>query len=178
MADANQLSSPTALWNSTATDRPIVMGHRAIRGGDVLYLGLDWLADKAVALQPDELPAAFDAAESRRHAMAERVRVQTPDPYMNAAVPAICSAADGIWEPPVYMHGGVAWHMPYLGWRGAYVGSEFGWHDRAQMHFRAFGDVQTQGAGDRPAAYSGLGMNKKQSILARKRSAYWRLGIV
>ena len=68
--------------------------------------------------------------------------VQTPDPYMNAAVPALCSAADGIWEPPVYMHGGVAWHMPYLGWRGAYVGSEFGWHDRAAMHFQAFGDVQ------------------------------------
>ena len=70
------------------------------------------------------------------------MRVQTPDPYMNAAVPALCSAADGIWEPPVYMHGGVAWHMPYLGWRGAYVGSEFGWHDRAAMHFQAFGDVQ------------------------------------
>ena len=61
---------------------------------------------------------------------------------MNAAVPAICAAADGIWEPPVYMHGGVAWHMPYLGWRGAYAASEFGWHDRAQTHFRAFGDVQ------------------------------------
>ena len=103
---------------------------------------LDWLAGRLRRLQPDELPAAFDAAESRRRAVAERVRVQTPDPYMNAAVPAICSAADGIWEPPVYMHGGVAWHMPYLGWRGAYVASEFGWHDRAQMHFRAFADVQ------------------------------------
>ena len=74
--------------------------------------------------------------------MAERVRVRTPDPYMNAAVPAICSAADGIWEPPVYMHGGVAWHAPYLGWRGAYAASEFGWHDRAQTHFRAFAAVQ------------------------------------
>ncbi len=61
---------------------------------------------------------------------------------MNAAVPAICSAADGIWEPPVYMHGGVAWHVPYLGWRGAYAASEFGWHDRAQTHFRTFAAVQ------------------------------------
>ncbi len=144
VADGNQLGSPTSLWNSQTTDRPILAAHRTMHGGDTLYLSLDWLADPAAAPSPDELPAAFAAAESRRNAVAERVRVQTPDPYMNAAVPAICSAADGIWEPPVYMHGGVAWHMPYLGWRGAYVGSEFGWHDRAQMHFRAFGDVQVK----------------------------------
>ena len=164
IADANQLGGPTALWNSTPTDRPIVVGHRAMRGGEVLHLSLDWLADNAVALEPDKVPAAFDAAESRRREIAQRVRVQTPDPYMNAAVPAICSAADGIWEPPVYMHGGVAWHMPYLGWRGAYIGSEFGWHERAQMHFRAFGDVQLK----EPA--SGQPHADPESNLARQAS--------
>ncbi|MHB8862454.1 MAG: DUF4450 domain-containing protein [Pirellulaceae bacterium] len=142
IADANQLSSPLVLWNSTPTDRPIVMGQHTLRHGEPLHLAFDWSSVEPAALEPGALPAAFDAAESRRREIAERVRVQTPDPYMNAAAAAICAAADGIWEPPVYMHGGVAWHMPYLGWRGAYVASEFGWHDRAQMHFRAFGDVQ------------------------------------
>ena len=97
-----------------------------------------------MALAPEQLPATLDATEARRAAIARRVRVTTPDPRINAAVPAICAAADGLWEPPVYMHGGVAWHMPYLGWRGAYIGSEFGWHDRAKLHFRAFAKCQIQ----------------------------------
>jgi len=63
VADANQLSSPVALWNAAATDRPIVIGRRAIHGGETLDLALDWLADSAVPRQPDQLAAAFDAAE-------------------------------------------------------------------------------------------------------------------
>ncbi len=59
------------------------------------------------------LAEGLKAAEARRKAVADRVRVVTPDPYVNAAVPAICSAADGIWDPPVYVHDGVA--HPVLG---------------------------------------------------------------
>lgn len=142
VADADRLGSPTTLWDSEGTKRPILAGRRAIQGGDELYFALDWLTIQATAPKPDELPVVFAAAEARRASVAGRVRVRTPDPDMNAAVPAICSAADGIWEPPVYMHGGVAWHAPYLGWRGAYAASEFGWHNRAQTHFRAFAAVQ------------------------------------
>ncbi len=144
VADADRLGSPTELLSSAGAERPLVTGRRRMRGGTELYMAFDWLAPQARALQPEELPAAFEAAESRRQSVAARVRVHTPDPYMNAAVPALCSAADGIWDPPVYVHGGVAWHMPYLGWRGAYVGSEFGWHDRAQLHFSTFADVQVK----------------------------------
>ena len=142
VADADSLASPAALWDSTGNQRPIWVGRRTIRGGEDLYFGFDWLTGPTAAPQPNALPAVLAAAEAQRASVAQRVRVQTPDPYLNAAVPALCSAADGIWEPPVYRHGGVAWHAPYLGWRGAYAASEFGWHDRAQTHFRTFADVQ------------------------------------
>lgn len=142
IADADRLCSPKSLWASQGGKRAMLVGRRAMRPGEPLHLALDRLAPGAAAPKPADLPEALKAAEVRRQAVAEQVRVSTPDPYMNAAAPAICSAADGIWDPPVYVHGGVAWHMPYLGWRGAYCASDFGWQDRAKTHFRAFAAVQ------------------------------------
>ena len=37
-------------------------------------------------------------AEQRRHAIAERVTVATPDPFINAAAAALNIAADGVWD--------------------------------------------------------------------------------
>lgn len=142
VADADKLGSPKTLLASQGGTRNMIVGRRAMRPGEPLYLALDRLAPPAAAPKPADLPEGLKAAETRRKAVADRVRVSTPDPYMNAAVPAICSAADGIWDPPVYVHGGVAWHMPYLGWRGAYAASDFGWPDRAKTHFRTFAAVQ------------------------------------
>lgn len=144
VVDADRLGSPKSLLESEAGKRSVVVGRRAIRAGEPLHLALDRLAAGAPLPKPADVPEEFKAAEARRKAVAEQVRVSTPDPYMNAAVPAICAAADGIWDPPVFVHGGVAWHKPYLGWRGAYAGSDFGWHDRAKTHFRAFAAVQLQ----------------------------------
>lgn len=142
VADADQLGSPKTLLASKEGKRAMIVGRRAIRPAEPLWLALDRLAPGAAAPKPADLPEGLKAAEARRKAVAEQVRASTPDLYMNAAAPAICSAADGIWDPPVYVHGGVAWHLPYLGWRGAYAGSDFGWHERARTHFRAFAAVQ------------------------------------
>ncbi len=142
VADADQMDSPVKLWKSHGSERPIVTGRRALLAGEPTDLGIQWSTANQQGWQPGDLANALALAESSRANIAERVRVETPDPYMNAAVPDLCAAADGIWDPPVYVHGGVAWHLPYLGWRGAYAGSEFGWHDRAQLHFKTFGDVQ------------------------------------
>ncbi|MFA6240213.1 MAG: DUF4450 domain-containing protein [Candidatus Hydrogenedentales bacterium] len=144
VADASAAQSPNTLWESTAQQLPLLAGRRPLKAGETLVLSLEWLAENGTALPPDQVPAALAAAEAHRAAIAERVRVTTPDPYINAAVPAICAAADGLWEPPTYAHGGVAWHMPYLGWRGAYIASEFGWNDRAKIHFRTFAKYQFQ----------------------------------
>ena len=82
------------------------------------------------------LPAIFASAESHRRALAEKVTVDTPDPFINAAVPALCVAADAIWDQSAgaYMHGAVAWRSKLLGWRGPYVADALGWHDRAASH--------------------------------------------
>jgi hypothetical protein len=156
IADADKLASPLTLWTGAPKpicQRPILAGRGSLKPGKPLDFALHWLTGNEKPLDPAGLPAAFQAAEARRARIAQQVRVHTPDPYINAAVPALCSAADGIWDPPVYVHGGVAWHAPYLGWRGAYVGSVFGWHDRSRTHFRSFARVQLkEPASGRPRA--------------------------
>ena len=144
IANADSLKSPNSLWESSAKQLPILVGRRTLKSSEPLFFGLEWLAKNGTPMEPKQLPAAMVAAEKHRADIATRVRVSTPDPHINSAVPAICAAADGLWDPPVYAHGGAAWHMPYLGWRGAYIASEFGWHDRARIHFRKFVDYQFQ----------------------------------
>ncbi len=96
----------------------------------------------AAALLPSgsypELSALFERAEQAREQLAERVQVNTPDPYINTLGGALGIAADAIWEAPSYLHGAVAWRMRLNGWRGPYVADPLGWHDRARMHFSSY----------------------------------------
>lgn len=85
------------------------------------------------ALQP-----LFDSAEAARRTLAARVRLHTPDPYLNTIGGALAIAADAIWEPPTYLHGAVAWRQRLPAWRGPYVADLLGWHDRARQHFSSY----------------------------------------
>jgi hypothetical protein len=91
----------------------------------------------AAAYPADELPARFDEAERHFAALRRRVTVDTPDPFLNAAVGALNVAADAVWDEPeqAIMHGAIAWRTRLLGWRGPYSLDALGWHDRARQHF-------------------------------------------
>ncbi|HEX9047986.1 MAG TPA: DUF4450 domain-containing protein [Verrucomicrobiae bacterium] len=91
-----------------------------------------------------ELPLLFVTAEDRRGALARRVTVSTPDPYINAAAGALTVAADALWDDAQqsFMHGAVAWRQRLLGWRGPYAGDELAWHDRTAAHFISFAREQ------------------------------------
>ena len=124
---------------------PVVIGQAALRGGEPLFLVLQQLrpggAGEGGALAPaykvEDLPKIFAAAEEHRRQLAERMVVDTPDPFINAAAAALCLAADGVWDERqgVVMHGAVAWRTRLLGWRGDYINDELGWHERARRDF-------------------------------------------
>ncbi len=84
----------------------------------------------------------FNDAEAARKKLADRIKIHTPDKYLNTLGGALSVAADAIWEEPTYMHGAVAWRMRLPGWRGAYVADPLGWHDRARIHFDAYARSQ------------------------------------
>ena len=89
-----------------------------------------------------ELELAFEQALDESARIAGRLKINSPDPYINAMGGALAMAADAIWESPSYLHGSIGWRSRLAGWRGAYTGDVLGWHDRAREHFRAYGASQ------------------------------------
>ncbi len=149
-ADATHWASPAALLASAGeqTTTPVVAGHVALTQERPTYLALELLPGRNggvnPTLQAEQLPVLFDETERYRAALANRVVVDTPDPFVDAAVAALCVAADGIWDEPqgAVMHGAVAWRSRLLGWRGPYSCDALGWHDRARRHLAWWGTRQ------------------------------------
>jgi len=141
VGDATQQESPAQLLVSAASAAPVAVGAMSVRSGEPLYFAVQKPGDKKAPLYK-ELPAAFAQAEAARAALAGRVQVSTPDPYLNTLGGALAVAADAIWEAPSYLHGSVAWRIRLNGWRGPYAADPLGWHDRASQHFRAYAQSQ------------------------------------
>lgn len=175
VADATQWNSPAALLASAGkeTALPVVVGEVAVQSGQPVYLALQQLAAgsadelavyKDVSKSPGEaaatgektsalykvsdLPKVFAVAEEHRRTIAERVVVETPDPFINAAAGALNIAADAVWDEKQqsFMHGAVAWRTRLLGWRGSYTGDALGWHERTAAHFAGFAKQQNTSA--------------------------------
>ncbi len=93
-------------------------------------------AARAPAFRPDELAQRFLDAGAHFAALRGRVRIATPDPYLNAAMGALNVAADAVWdeEQGAIMHGAIAWRTKLLGWRGPYALDALGWHERARRN--------------------------------------------
>ncbi|RYY51992.1 MAG: DUF4450 domain-containing protein, partial [Chitinophagaceae bacterium] len=137
LVNPNFQQSPLSLYNSTADSLPALAGWMPAAGNHTEYftfLKQDSLPD----LIYSSLPGVFEAAETARKKLADRIRVNTPDPYINTLGGALSMAADAIWESPSFMHGAIGWRMRLNGWRGAYTADVLGWHDRARAHFRAY----------------------------------------
>jgi len=84
----------------------------------------------------------FTDAEVARQKLASRIKINTPDKYLNTLAAALSVAEEGVWETPTYMHGAIAWRMRLNGWRGAYAADPLGKHDRARTHFDAYAKSQ------------------------------------
>jgi hypothetical protein len=146
-----------------APAEPVVVARMPLLTGKVRYLALQRIAQEAavaaeldtyrdvsagtVSAPPpdqfiprykvDQLPQVFARTREHFRALRERVWVNTPDPYVDAAVGALNVAADALWDEgqQVVMHGAIAWRARLLGWRGPYVMDALGWHERARKHF-------------------------------------------
>jgi len=144
IADAAKWSSPAELFSSAngKAELPVVIGGLNLQNGCEEFLALKVDDDEKIVAS--DLPQLFSAAENHRRAIAEKVIVETPDPFINAAAAALNLAADAVWDDKQqsFMHGAVAWRTRLLGWRGPYVGDELGWHERTAAHFAGFAKNQ------------------------------------
>lgn len=140
-ADAKEQNSPAVLWASSGSSTPMVTGIVQPSGGrEFYYLIINPTAQKTAAY--GELKGYFDKAEAARKTLADRIKIVTPDAYINTLGGALSVAADAIWEEPSYLHGAVAWRMRLNAWRGPYAADPLGWHDRARRHFSSYASSQ------------------------------------
>jgi hypothetical protein len=138
LANASVQDSPVTFFESGKSVTPALAGKISVTSTSPLYFLIQNPSAESVEITYDGLPGLFDKAESSRKELSNRVKLTTPDPYLNTLGGALSMAANAIWEDPSYLHGAVAWRMRLNAWRGAYVADPLGWHDRAKKHFSSY----------------------------------------
>jgi hypothetical protein len=145
LADARLWNDPAALLASSPGAGPAVAVGTLPLGDATIDLALQVTGAALPArFAPADLAPSFDAARRHFSDLRDRVRIDTPDPWLNAAMGALNVAADAVWdgEQHAIMHGAIAWRMKLLGWRGPYALDALGWHERARANFGVWTERQ------------------------------------
>jgi len=139
-ADAGKINDLEALLLTKNTETPLLIATQPIRKG-ISYCVFHNPTTHANFTEA-QLAQAFTMAETFRSSIANRVKIETPDPYLNTLGGILSGAEDAIWEAPSYLHGAIGWRVPLTGWRGSYLADVLGFHDRARMHFNGYANAQ------------------------------------
>lgn len=140
LSDGRKINQLSDLLSSEASDFPLLVADYSlkVKASYVLFQK----STEEASLAYSQLADAFIKGEAFRKSVTERVRIQTPDPFLNTLGGILAGAEDAVWESPSYLHGAIGWRTPLTGWRGAYIADVFGLHDRARMHFDAYAASQ------------------------------------
>ncbi|KAF2327736.1 DUF4450 domain-containing protein [Flavobacterium daemonense] len=141
LANAKNQKSPLELFSSKAENLSVISGKTNTISEKAMYWFFSPEEIKTTSSQK-EITELYEKAVQETQVLANRVKVKTPDPYINNLGFALSIASDGIWENPAYLHGAVAWRMYLNAWRGAYTADPLGWHDRAKTHFTSYSNSQ------------------------------------
>lgn len=148
IVDAAKMNLPLSYFNSQVSKSPALAGKLQIES-DKDYYFIIYKPDSKINLNNQSSAEVFKKAEQARKIIADRIKINTPDPFINTIGGALAIAADANWETPSYMHGAIGWRMRLNGWRGAYMADALGWHDRAKIHLQSYAlsQVKTPEAG-------------------------------
>jgi hypothetical protein len=141
IVDASNQKSPLHFLESVKDSSPVLAARQKLHSSNENYILLI-NPDTKSNIEYDEIPELFKQADIARKELASRIKINTPDKYINAVGASLSTAADAVWDGQSFMHGAIAWRMPLNGWRGAYAADWLGWHDRAKTHFRGYFDAQ------------------------------------
>lgn len=152
LSNAKQQNSPLELYNSNTESLTVIAGKIKNNSEKAMY----WLfatEDLKTDVSQKGLAKLYEKAVQETQVLANRVKVVTPDPYINTLGSALSIASDGIWESPAYLHGAIAWRMYLNAWRGAYTADPLGWHDRAKSHFKSYSNSQVTTPANGPVVF-------------------------
>ncbi|MES2645865.1 MAG: DUF4450 domain-containing protein [Bacteroidota bacterium] len=137
VADAGKQETPEALYQSSQSASPLITGRLEIQNNEAYFFSIRKF-DSIKTYSYADAGALFNKAETARKEIAGRIKLVTPDPFINTLGAVLGTTEDAIWESPTYLHGSIGWRMRLNGWRGPYVGDVLGLHDRARMHFKSY----------------------------------------
>jgi hypothetical protein len=136
---SKQAAGEASMWSKVETyvklrpeNLPLLHGSVEVVQGKSIYWAFE--AYRAPGIPEisriDDPEKAFAEGRKRTDSFLDRLRISTPDPYLDAMAEASVAAVDGTWYPPVFVHGGLQWNLRFPGWRTIFGGTMYGWHDR------------------------------------------------
>jgi hypothetical protein len=145
IADAGVWVDPFALLNSQGKMQPMACGTVSIHDNPEVYWvmrgpkevvdqeGITWVWPSSEELASLKYAAQeFAAGMQRVVNLQNSVVANTPDPWLNAAVGAAVNAIDACYRAKMYIHGGMLWSIPLLGWRTLCGATAFGFHENVK----------------------------------------------
>lgn len=139
IGDASLWENIDEFQKSTHGKLPIMKGTINLESKKAVYWAFEAFdkvdnPDLSHVINPEN---AFAEGIKRTDSFLRRLKINTPDPYLNAVAQASVAAIDGTWYPPVFHHGAMLWNVRLPGWRTIFGGTMYGWHDRvlAQAKF-------------------------------------------
>ena len=92
------------------TERPLLLGETLTFRRRSGFLAIDSSVPASRRACAPRICRRFADAEKHRRSLADRIAVETPDPFINAAAAALDVAADAVWDENqgAFMHGAIA----------------------------------------------------------------------
>jgi hypothetical protein len=150
VGDAAAAAGPASFAASTDAGLPAVCEVVGLgEGTDAVFWA--FAAGPGNPVPPDPQRAFADAIAYLESI--ERMRAETPDARLDAAVAAVCHPVDGNCErdPFIFRHGCMSWSMRFLGWRVIHGATALGWHERVRGNAAHYAAAQVREAGTRTA---------------------------
>jgi len=142
--DASAWKNVIDFEKSDARQMPVLKGTVALEKGKAVYWAFQ-VADSPDTFSPEAVadPATvFAEGLKKADSYPARLKIKTPDPYLDAVALASVAAIDGAWYPPVFHHGAMLWNVRFPGWRTIFGGTMYGWHDRVRDEARFYTESQ------------------------------------
>ena len=147
IGEASEWSNAEAFKTSTPKNLPVLKGTIPLEKGKTIFWAFEASTqvgnpDLSRIIDPEN---AFEKGLIRAKSFQQRLKINTPDPYLNAIAQASVAAIDGAWYPPVFVNGCLQWNFPpFPGWRIIFGGTMYGWHDRVRAEARFYTNFQVQ----------------------------------
>jgi len=144
IGEASVWSNAAAFKQSQPQHLPILKGTLALEKGKTIYWAFEAFnqAGNLDLSRVNDPKNAFAEGSKRTESFQNRLKIKTPDPYLNAVAQASVAAVDGTWYPPVFVHGALQWNTRFPGWRTIFGGTMYGWHDRVRDEAKFYTDTQ------------------------------------